>query len=175
MKDFFCALKMFFCSVFVAIFIYPFLHEMGHSFIATVLGARIVEMKILPVPYTVCEISNTDNISRLLISMGGVVVPFVLSMCLNFKKFWMWFALFALKVISVYTTLFSMISVSLYMWGIMIYDDDITMTLQLFPNGCGLLLLILLVMFLYGVRKIIKESPVARCFEYFEVKNKPII
>ncbi len=174
MKDLFCAFKMFFCAVFVAVFIYPLLHEAGHSLVAIILGVEVVDVKILPVPYVVCKLSYTDVISQVLITLGGTVGPFVLSMIIKFKRFWLWFALLNLRIISLYTIAFSIVSALLFMNGITVQGDDIVMLLRVFPRGENFLILSMLMMLWYGIAKVVKERPLAKCFQHFSALNKTV-
>lgn len=105
-------------GLFVAVIIYPFLHETGHTLIALLVGAKITRFNILPIPFVECEISAVDIKGQIFIALGGIVFPYALSMILKPKHFWGWYANFVLKGISVYSVILSVIASVFYMKGI---------------------------------------------------------
>ena len=62
MKDILKYLGLFFVGLFVAIIIYPFLHEAGHSMAAILVGAKVIDFNLLPLPYVTCEVSSLNTI-----------------------------------------------------------------------------------------------------------------
>lgn len=175
MKD---ALKMFLLIIvgfLTAIIIYPFLHEGGHSIIALMVGAEIAEFNLFPLPFVVCEVSKVDNIGQVLIGLGGILIPFILSMSLKPKTFWMWYVNLLIKGISTYAILLSVISILLHINGVSWHDEDITKVLQFFPKGVLIFLLLFVLMSAYGIIKIIKEKPLTKCIIYFDTPSDAII
>lgn len=66
----------------VAVFIYPFLHESGHSIAAFAVGAEIREFRILPVPYVMCNVAMLSNWQQIMIGVSGALFPFFVSLVL---------------------------------------------------------------------------------------------
>lgn len=172
MKDFLKMIGLIAVGLFVAVIIYPFLHETGHTLIALLVGAKITRFNILPIPFVECEISAVDIKGQIFIALGGIVFPYALSMILNLKWFWGWYANFILKGISVYSVILSVIASGFYMKGITWQNEDIVKILQLFPNCKYALLIVFCTMGVYGLIQLLKEKVFSRCVEYFNKTEK---
>ena len=79
MKDTIKAIGLFIVGLAVAVIVYPVLHELAHSLVAIAVGARVVEINILPVPSVLCDIQAVDNTGIVAIGMSGMLLPFFLS------------------------------------------------------------------------------------------------
>ena len=173
-----CFLKMtglVIAGLLTAIIIYPFLHEAGHSLIAMLLGAKITEFNLIPIPYVVCEISAVDISGQMLIGLGGIIIPFILSMALNPRWFWTWLTCMILRGISVYSVILSIIAILFHINGVSWKNEDIIQVLEIFPNGTWLFLIVLCIMGTYGFMRLLKEKLFTRCIEYFDTCEKSII
>ena len=155
-----------------AVIIYPFMHEVGHSLVALLVGSEIADFNLLPMPFVVCEVSTVGETEKALIGLGGIVFPFILSMILKPKRFWCWYVSLILKGISVYCVMLSVIAIVFYIHGNSWQNEDIVQVLHSFPSGRWLLLTILCIMGFYGVTRLLKEKVFTRCIDYF---NKPRI
>ena len=167
MKDFFKIIGLVIVGLLMAIIIYPFLHEVGHSLVALLVGARITNFNILPIPFVECEVSSIDVTGQTLIGLGGIVFPFMLSMMVKPKLFWGWYASLILRGISVYSVILSIIATVLHINGNSWQNEDIVRVLRLFPNGTWLLLAVLCIMGIYGLIRLLKEKVLSRCIDYF--------
>ena len=175
LKEFLKMVGLIIVGLLTAVIIYPFLHEIGHSLIALLVGARIIDFNILPIPFIVCEITTVDVSGQMLIGLGGIVFPFVLSMLLKPKWFWGWYASLILKGISVYSVILSIIAIVLHISGNSWQKEDIVQVLQLFPNGTWLFLIVLCIMGTYGFLRLLKEKVFSRCIDYFNKTEKAIV
>ena len=167
LKEFLKMMGLIIVGLLTAAIIYPLLHEVGHSLVALLVGARITEFNILPIPFVECEISNVDIIGQTLSGLGGIVFPFIMSMLLKPKWFWSWYASLILRCISVYSVILSIIATVLHINGNSWQNEDIVQVLHLFPNGTWLLLIVLSIMGTYGLMRILKEKVLSRCLDYF--------
>ncbi len=84
----------------VAIFVYPFLHESGHSIAAFAAGAEVKEFCILPVPYVICNVAMLTNWQQIIIGVSGAFFPLFISLIIPRKWFWSWYIRFLLMGIS---------------------------------------------------------------------------
>ena len=175
MKDFLKMIGLIIVGLLVAVIIYPFLHESGHSLIALLVGARITDFNILPIPFVECEVSAVDITGQTLIGLGGIVFPFVLSMILKPKWFWAWLTCMILRGISVYSVILSIIAILFHINGVSWKNEDIIQVLEIFPNGTWLFLIVLCIMGTYGFMRLLKEKLFTRCIEYFDTCEKSII
>lgn len=175
LKDFLKMIGLIIVGLLVAVIIYPFLHEIGHSIIALLVGARITDFNILPIPFVECEVSAVDITGQTLIGLGGIVFPFMLSMILKPKWFWGWYASLILRGISVYSVILSIIATVLHINGNSWQNEDIVQVLHLFPNGTWLLLIVLSVMGTYGLMRLLKDKVFSRCIDYFNKTENAIV
>lgn len=84
----------------VAIFLYPFLHEMGHLVAVMLSGARPQELRLFPLPYVSCDLSAVGRLSRCFVGLFGMLFPLLVSFLIRKRVFWLWLIAFLLKGIS---------------------------------------------------------------------------
>ena len=102
-----------------AVFIYPFLHELGHGLVVFLLGAKVVELN---------SIGATEYVVA---GMGGIIFPAALCLLIRCnRKFWIWYAVFIVRLICIWSLLLAAISIVLFKFGILLPNDDITRILQ---------------------------------------------
>ena len=171
MKDILKCIALLFVGLFVAGVLYPFLHETGHSVVAILIGAKIVKFNLLPLPYVVCEVTKVGNFGRICIALGGVTIPLIISMLFKPKNFWFWYINLIIKGISIYAVLLSIIAMFLYINGVIWMGDDIIQVLKISSKE-GYWLFAYLLIAAFGVGIIIKEKPILKCCEYFEVTRE---
>ena len=150
-----------------AVIIYPFLHEVGHSLVALLVGAKITDFNLLPMPFIECEVSSVDITGQIFIGLGGMVFPFVVSMIYTPKKFWGWYVSLLLKGISVYSVVLSIMAIVFHINGYSWQNEDVVQVLYMFPNGKWLLIIALCLAGTYGLVRLFKEKFFSRCVGYF--------
>lgn len=171
MKEILKIIGLIMVGLLTALIIYPFLHEIGHSFVALLVGARITNFKILPIPFVECEVTNIGSAEQMFIGLGGIVFPFVLSMSLKLKWFWGWYANMILKCISIYSVILSIIATVLHVNEKSWQNEDIVQVLNLLPNCKWLFLVLLCLMCIFGVFQILHEKLITRCIDFFAETN----
>ena len=168
-------LKMFLLIIvglLTAIIIYPFLHESEHAIIALIVGAEITDLNLFLLPFVVCEVSKIDNLGQVLIGLGGIFIPFVISMSLKLKPFWMWYVNLLIKGISTYATLLSVIAILLHINGVSWHNKDIIQVLQISQKGIWLFLCVFVVMFVYGCFIIKADKPFIKLINHFNIADE---
>ena len=86
MRDLLKILGIFFFGLLTAIVIYPILHEGGHSLVALVVGADVVEFNIFPVPNIMCNVFELSDLRISAIGFGGIFVPYLISFFIATEK-----------------------------------------------------------------------------------------
>lgn len=150
----------------VAVIIYPLLHELGHSIMAVMVGASVLEMELFPIPYVLCSTDGTDIIGQVIIGTGGIIMPLIISQIKVCSNFWLWYTRLLLKGISVLALIISTISTIAFMKGNPLPNDDTTQILKIWPNGIWIILLISIVMSVIVLVSIVKEKPLKNCIEF---------
>lgn len=168
MKDIFKCMGLIIVGLLTAVIIYPFLHEVGHLLTALLVGAKITDFNILPTPFVKCEVTRVSDFGKILIGLGGMSVPFSISILFKSKSFWLWYINLIVKGISVYAILLSAIAVFLYMNGVVWKGEDIVQVLQISSKE-NYWLLAFALMTVWGFFIMIKEKPILKCCEYLEV------
>lgn len=126
---------LFIIGLSVAIIFYPFLHETGHSITALILGAKIIDFQIFPIPSVLLEMnSSTSKMDFLTIGISGMLLPFVISFLLLSNSFWKWYVKIALRLICIISFISGMISIFAYQKGSILQNDDIVILLQNSPQ-----------------------------------------
>lgn len=166
MKVMFKSIGLLITGLLTAVIIYPLLHELGHSVMAIMVGASVLEMELLPIPYVLCSTDGTDIIGQVIIGTGGIIMPLIISQIKVCSNFWLWYTRLLLKGISVLAFIISTISTILYINGNPLPNDDTTQILQLWPNGIWIILLLSVVMGITVSVSIVKEKPLKNCIEF---------
>lgn len=60
----------------VAVFIYPMLHELGHSVFALCVGSEVLDVTLFPFPSVVCCMDTQKDIAVALVGFGGMLLRF---------------------------------------------------------------------------------------------------
>lgn len=169
MKDTLKILGVLFAGIFTAAFLYPFLHESGHSLVAFAVGAEIKEFNLYPMPSVICNIGTLDNYEIILIGLGGMLLPFVPVAFIQPKGFWQSYIIFVMRGICLLSFLISFISILLFYTGKEIANDDMTKILQMDSSNGLLYASILIVLFILTSTLIAKSHPLRKCYKYFEI------
>lgn len=172
MKDFIKGFGLLAVGLIVAIIIYPIMHECGHAFFALLVGADVISIRILPTPFTVCNIKEVNTVGQIIIGFGGILFPVLLSLLTLRKFFWIWYANFVFKLITIWSVILGIISGLLFINGYPMKNDDITQILMIWPKGEIFSILSLIIIFTLLVISIVREKPFKRCLDYFIIEEK---
>lgn len=168
MKDFIKVFGVLSMGLCVAIFCYPLLHELGHTAAILLSGAKIYEFRLLPVAYVACD-SKLNEISLAIIGVSGMLLPFVLSLFIGKKGFWLWLFSFYLKGISLLSFGISYIAVLGYESGIARKSEDIVKTIELSGTDSSFWLALMLSLFCLCAVIIAKSHPCEKFKDFFEL------
>lgn len=119
----------------IAVIIYPFFHEMGHSVLAMIFGAKIMDFQIVPIPSVLLKVDiGISELSFLLIGLSGMLFPYLISIMLPTKIFWQWYVRITLRFICLLSFLLSIVSIIMHQKGSPMQNDDITIILKNSPQ-----------------------------------------
>lgn len=169
MKDTLKISGILFAGVFTAAFLYPLLHESGHSLAAVAVGAEIKEFNLYPLPSVLCNIGKLNGYEVILIGLGGILLPFASVVFIQPKGFWQSYIIFVMRGICLLSFLISFISILLFYNGKEIANDDMTTILQIDSSNGIIYVLILIILFIWTSIMIVKSHPLRKCCKYFEI------
>lgn len=158
-------LSLFVIGLICAIFVYPFLHEAGHCIAIIAFGNRIEDLTLFPLPSVACTMSIDNVVSYIVIGVGGIIFPILISLLLRFKNFWLWYALTVLRLICIWSLILSIVASVMVKIGMPLINDDMTMVLQKVPSCwwlCGLIATILAALI---ITAIFKTKPIEKINE----------
>lgn len=142
----------------IAVIIYPFLHEVGHSLSAIMLGAEIKSFQILPVSSVLVKMnSGTSEFSFLIIGFSGMLFPFIMSFFLSAKNFWKWYARITLRLICILSFLLGIVAMLMYQQGNPIQNDDATIILKNSPQYMPFCFVILILLTVTSITFFVKD------------------
>lgn len=156
-------------GVVVAIFCYPFLHELGHAIAVLITGATLYEFQIFPIPYVLCDNGEIGRLGNAVIGMAGMVFPFSFSMLLNSKRFWLWLFSFYLKGISALAFALSYVAVLCYESKIVWQNEDIIKIIELSGMSSSFWLVVMLTLFCLCASSIYFNKPIKRIENFFGI------
>lgn len=158
MKLVFKFIQLLFIGLFIAIFVYPFLHETGHFISSLLLHVRVLDFKIVPVPSVLCEFDGSINsIEFLIIGLSGAILPYIVTLLLPMRTFWLWYCKITIKVICLISFVVSITSIFLYQKGNSLSNDDITNILQHTPQYSLPCFVLFILLFFIGAVTMIKD------------------
>lgn len=152
----------FFCLV----VIYPILHELGHCIFALSCSVEIMGISLYP-PSVLCNFKNTDILKIMLVGIGGITFPAVLSIIIFTDKILIWYSNLVIKIISIYELIVSILSIPLYDFDFAKINIDANIILN-YSNESGSILLILCSFLAFCLLlSIILSNPVSKMTLYF--------
>lgn len=169
MRDILKTIEILFIGLVVAILIYPLLHEIGHSFFAVLSGIKVLEFEISPIPSVLCNMSDASVLQYILIGLGGMVFPFIVSVAFHPKHFVWWYIDFVVKIISMIAFGISIVGIIMYKTNTPIRNEDITTTLQAAPDLWVSLLLLCILAELVLILSIIKSQPIKHIEKFYGI------
>ena len=152
-----------------AIFLYPFLHEFGHTIAAIVFGRQVCGFRLFPIPSVMCEMDVTNKISIIVVGFSGMLLPYLLSLISPRKNFWVWYLWLIISGICLLSFSVSIAGVILYAIGSPMANEDITQIMRFTEEYYVLYLAILIVLSIIRTVQIVRTKPIKRCMKYFGV------
>ena len=150
---------------FIALIGYPFLHEMGHIFASLLVGAKVLELTLFPVPSVLCDVTSVDTTGLVVIGFGGVIFPFLTSLIIPRKWFETWCARAILQGITMLSLVISCVSI---LFSVN-HQDDMIQVLNFWESGKTALLVILCASAVATLAAIAHDRPGRRICRFFGV------
>ena len=150
-----------------AVIVYPFLHESGHSLAALIVGGRVVEYHLLPMPYILCDVRNISVMGQCFIGIGGILLPMAVTTVFHPKKqFWAWYGNLMLRGICVLSVAITAVASFLYAAGNPVVNEDITTVLNIVPNSVATVIIASLLNLAFLIILIARDKPVRKICDY---------
>lgn len=77
MKNIFKYLSLFFMALFTSVIVYPFFHEAGHSVAAVLVGGKVEEFCLFPLPYVACNVIGVEKSGNIIILTIDTKAPVI--------------------------------------------------------------------------------------------------
>lgn len=167
MKDFFRFIGLIAVGLLTAVFLYPFLHELGHVVAAIAVGADVKGFQLFPLPSVMCEMDVTNKFSCIAIGMGGMMLPYAIGFVLPRKRFWLWYIWLIMSGICLLSFAISIASIFYFRIGSPIANEDITQIMLFADEYYILYLAILISLSVFRIIQIIRTKPIRRCMREF--------
>lgn len=150
------------CSgLLVACIIYPLLHEMGHALAATIF-AKEVKIVLFPFPGIICDTADSRVAGISIIGMAGMLFPFLISLFVNEKTFWLWLISFFLKGISTIAFFLSYVALICYRFGVLWKNEDVVKIIEITGVDVSILEVILLFLLFMSLWIINNDAPISK-------------
>ena len=152
-----------------AVLFYPFLHELGHTAAALLVGAEVAEFRLFPLPSVLCNMRGVGAWGQAFVGAGGLLLP-IATICLPHPKhFWFWYIRLLLQGISLLAAFVSAVAAVLYFFGSPVANEDVTQILRALPEAryaCLPVLTAMAVFLLGGLRRM---HPLLNILRYFHI------
>ena len=168
MKEFRKVITMLLIGLAVAIVIYPFFHESGHSIATLIVGGDIVEYHLWPLPNITCNVGNVSVGGKVLIGVSGMLFPIAITTFLFHpqKKFWLWYANLIFRGICLLSIAITGAAVFLFSIDKPVANEDITTVLNIAPDLISAVSFASLLIFSGLIIMIAKDKPVKKIGDY---------
>lgn len=136
MKSFIRIVTMMTIGLLVAIVIYPFLHETGHSITTIIVGGEVIEYHLFPLPSILCNVAKVSSMGKVLIGISGMLFPITITTLFFHpqKRFYLWYTNLILRGICALSIVITIVATILYAVGKPVANEDITTVLNITPN-----------------------------------------
>lgn len=148
------------------------LHELGHSLATLVLGGKVIEFHLLPLPNMLCDGRSVGNAGLVTIGLCGMLIPFLIAISFKPKHFTLWYVMQLIKGISSLAFILSLISLFGQRSGFRIANDDIMTVLKFWPDGNVFFIITIIVFLLLAIYSICRQQPIKRFYKYFGINEK---
>ena len=152
-----------------AIFLYPFLHELGHTCAAIIFGRQVCDFRLFPIPSVMCEMDITNELAVIIVGFSGMLLPYLVSLVPPRKTFWIWYPWLIISGICLLSFSVSIAGVILYAIGSPMANEDITQIMRFTEEYYVLYLAILIVLSVIRSIQIVRSKPIKRCMKCFGV------
>lgn len=156
----------------IAVIVYPFLHEGGHSLAAVIVGAKVEEFNLYPLPNVLCSVQSVGTMGLVVIGISGMLLPFLLTVIIQPKRFWSWYICFTMRGICLLSFAIALFAVCVFQTELKMVNEDITQVMQLAPDYRGLYMIVLLGLIAWDILLVVKSHPIRRCMEFFGLENQ---
>lgn len=132
-----------------------------------------MEFCIFPSPYTMTYEGKLSGYQMILIGLAGPILPVLVSIIMRPKKFVLWYMNSLIKIISAVSLIIAIISTISFIIGNPVKNEDITSVLSI-NNQLWIIIIpvsLLLIFILY--KSLIKDKPVSKVENYFDIKIIP--
>jgi hypothetical protein len=112
-------------------------------------------------------VSEISAVASIVIGISGMALPYILAYIIRSKNFWIWYAGYTVKMISVLAFVLSAISSICFFVGKPWNNDDTTQILMMWGENKWIFLVILMIISTIAVLELVNEKPLEKCFENF--------
>lgn len=165
MRDFLKIIYIFVVGLFVAVFVYPIMHEMGHLIATLAVGGNVAEIRIFPVAYTKCDVFSVNSFGKAIIGLSGMIFPMFFAW-IRFKKFYIWYPMFVLRGIVLLSLIISVVSIVLFYSGITVANEDIVQILQICDGHSSIVIGTVFGMTILSVILFLTDRPFRQFLKY---------
>lgn len=157
---------MFLTAVCSAMFVYPFLHELGHLLAALFTGGRIIDFSVFPASYVMMDMGNVSPWKTAVVGLCGMIFPMVCAM-LHPRRLTVSVIIYTLRAANILAWFLSCLAIALDQIGMSWENEDVIKVIRCIEGGEFALFLICLTAMLLSVFSLIKDKPVSRIVSFF--------
>lgn len=155
---------IFLSGLIISIFVYPFLHELGHSILTLILGGKISGFSAFPIPYIECELNKVNDLKIIIAGIGGIAFPILFTIMIYSKHFSIWLLGLYLNIVCFLSTIISIYACIRFILSNPIINEDITTILMLTSGNAYMWIIVFAFLMIALTTQIILSHPIKRCY-----------
>lgn len=157
-KDILKILDIWIIGLIIAIFVYTFTHELGHTLMCLIVNSEVKEFEILPVPHITCNIAGLTKSEIIAIGFAGNTLPLIIAMLIDIltNKIKIFEIVYA-KAYYYFCCWLSMVISAISGWFGIMKEDDIYNIVSRYPEeriSCTIICIILAIVIMIRLYKI---------------------
>ena len=152
-----------------AIFLYPFLHELGHTCAAIIFSRQVCDFRLFPIPSVMCEMDITNELAVIVVGFSGMLLPYLVSLVPPRKTFWIWYLWLIISGICLLSFAVSIAGIFMYVSGSPMANEDVTQIMKFADEYYVVYLATLIVLSVIRSIQMVRSNPIKRCMKYFGV------
>lgn len=149
-----------------AMFVYPFLHELGHLLAALFMGCGIIDFSVFPASYVMMDMGNVSQVETVVVGLCGMIFPMLCAL-VHPRNLTMSVIIYTIRAANILAWFLSCTAIVFDRIGMCWENEDVINVIRCIGGGENVLFLVCLIAMLLSIFAFFKDKPVSRIVSFF--------